>query len=371
MHVERSGTRCVSGRRPSGLLLATFLALLALLTLAAGGASAGSPTAGAPQRFPGPIYAASIACVDSQTCYVIGSEHRTRGPEDLFTLTDGAVAAEQTLGGAGFLSAIVCVPDGTCYAVGNESEVTMHPPPNPALLLTIANGLPGQAQPVDGAGEPRGIACAGTGACYVVGSGTDPGGSGVIVPILDGQVGQAEVVAGTWALWDIDCPTVDTCYAAGTAHSGGSAIVTVVDGQPGSVQPVGGILLQAIACPSVHTCYAAGPGQTVDGPSTSAFVTVQDGQPGPAQRIDGMDWVSAIACPSGSGCFAFGTATPPPGWPAGAPSAGAIVPITDGMAGSVISVDAGSLGGADCPSSETCYALTQDGVVPITVPGGR
>ena len=339
-------------------------------------------TVGAPLLFPGPVFLASIACVDGDTCYVIGRAHTYSGPGELFTLTDGTVTNQQTLTGADFMFDLACSPDGACDAIGRDSFGS-----GPALVLPISNGAPGAIQTVDGVATLTGIACSGSGACYAVGAGADPSASGVIVPIVDGGIGPVVSVSGAAYLTDVDCPTADTCYAIGSGGGDSATVVVpVVDGQPGATQDVQGGGFSAIACPSADTCYAVGyaggPASTNHGQGNGGFVAIVDGQPGPVQTVDGAGPLTRIACPTSSRCLAFGMVHAPPiGSTGNLPISlsGAVVPIMDGVAGSMIS-GIGMYGegpgrpsdyvtSADCPNSQTCYALTRDGIIPITVGG--
>jgi len=369
-------------------LLGSALAAAVLFAASGGEANAGGPGISAPQAFSGSVGLTSIACVDAGTCYVIGNGTGS-SQGTLFTLTDGAVTNQQPLGqiGTNGWKDIACWSGGTCYAIGVDSSV----PPR-SLVLPIVNGTPGTGQTLEsgvylGGGVAGGIACGPSGACYAVGGGDGGSGgpAGVIVPLLNGRVGKATSVPGTSYLFDIDCPTADTCYAVGNCSGGVAAcnggaegIVSIVDGQPGAIQvaqsdPTTSPNLTAIACPNADDCYATGSlvvstSARPRGIGEGAVVASVDGQPGAFQTVAGTNWLYAMACPTSRTCFALGTGSDTS---ASGGSLGIVVPITDGVAGAAMSVDVGAPAGTapfvsgDCPSAETCYGLSSDGIVPI------
>ena len=383
MKIALRAVSLVGRRRSARPLLSALSALLSVLCLVTGTANAGTASPGAPLALPSPAYLTSIACVDADTCYVIGRASTDAGPGVLITLTDGTVSQEQTISadGASFMQALACVPDGACYAIGSTSLGS-----GVALLLTINDGVPGAIQTVDGVGFWESLACNESGTCYAVGGSSGPGGHGVVVPIAGGQAGKAEPVPGTLIMWDLDCPTADACYGIGSADLGAATLlVPLVDGQPGAILTMQGGGFRAIACPAPASCYAVGyaggPASTNESQGTGGFIAISGGQPGPLQTVDAVGPFISIACPTSSTCFAFANMHGPPRGAAAGPLPGAVVPISNGLAGSLITVSAGAgnqagaapadaLGSADCPNSSMCYVLTTHAIVPVAAGGG-
>jgi len=367
MHAEKLGLR-LSRRRTARLLLPATVLLLALAPGRMTAGTGGVVNIGTPQVFPAGVGVSSIACADPHTCYVVGNAAAgTQGAFAamftgvLFSLTDGTLGQQRALSAPGPVS-VACSSSGACYASDK-------PGPNPAGLLPIVNGVPGQLQSAN-VDQLNGLACSGGGACYAVGERNGAGaGTGVVVPIVNGQEAPAASAPGTQWLTDIDCPTADVCYAVGAATDGSTAVLLrIVDGQPGPAQRIntgaGPFSLDAIACPDSDTCVAAG-----SEAASGAFVMIADGRPGPAQGVDGTTSFSALACPSSSTCLAFGGAN------TGGTSAGVdpvLVPIVSGTPGSVLTIagaGAGPLLSGDCATAALCYAITASAVVPITIGG--
>jgi hypothetical protein len=382
MRIGQSAMKWVGRRRRTRPVLAAAPALLALFVLVAGGTPARAATVGTP--IPIPAYLHAVACTVSHTCYAIGRSSSQGRTVLLFTLTDGSVTNEQPLDVTTPLRSLACSAGDFCYAVGGAQASA-----GPAdLVLPLERGVAGRVQAVAGADILMGIACYGAETCYAVGLKQYPSGStGVVVPIVSGQVGQAVPAPGTESLFDIDCPTADACYALGLSGTGvaDEVIVPIVDAQPGAPQATdGAAVLGTIACPTADTCYAGGGfGATANAWSdtaSAALVAIVDGQPGPAQPVTGAGWLQAIACPSPRTCYGVGNTAgnqpslPPPGMPQ-VPSA--VVPIVDGVAGTVIVVEptqftvGNVLLSADCPNSTTCYAISRNTVLPIMVDAGE
>jgi hypothetical protein len=100
------------------------------------------------------------------------------------------------------------------------------------------------------------IACPNTIICDAVGSN---GRKGVVVPIVNGVVGNVVTVPGTRSFVGIACPSATICEAVGSTGSAGVVVpVTLADDgtpTPGTAVSVSGATaLQIVACPSATTC---------------------------------------------------------------------------------------------------------------------
>jgi hypothetical protein len=153
-------------------------------------------------------------------------------------------------------------------------------------------------------------------------------------------------VAGTSGLLDIACPSASNCVATGDIRVNGTVqavVVPITNGTPGPPQQVPGVLfLTGIACPSATLCYAVGDGVVV--PITNGTV----GTP-----ISTSAALQDVACASPTSCVAVGVG------PAG-------VPITNGVVGTPVAyplvsgTTGGNLVSVACPTSSGCSAYGTD-----------
>ena len=270
----------------------------------------------------------------------------------------------QPVPGAQHLTGVVCLSATTCEVVGTNSSADQ------GVVVPIVNGAPGNAQVVPGTGFLRGAACASASACVAVGQNSSYV-SGVVVPIVNGTAGSVQQVPGTANLTNVACTGTTTCEAVGVSSGvpGQGLVVPIANGTAGSAQVVPGAFnLLGIACPSATTCEAVGtsPGT----PSHGVVVPIVNGTPGSPVAVSGTGALYGMACPTVTTCEAVGTS------PTG--TQGVVVPIVNGTPGSVQVVpSAVGLVGVACQSVTTCEAvgskssLTQGVLVPIIngVPG--
>jgi hypothetical protein len=195
-------------------------------------------------------------------------------------------------------------------------------------------------QQVDGVQGLSAIACSGSKTCLAVGhveTGTEPDAEGVVVPIVNGKPGSAELVQGTVNLSAITCPSASTCIAVGdedVSYMGSSPIfsvgevVTITNGSLGVPQESSPpdpwlaspneLFLYGVACTKVSSCVAVGNTDAYNG----VVVPIKNGEPGQEKVIGGESTlVDAVTC--SKNCYAVGT------WSSEGNGGGAVVPIVD------------------------------------------
>jgi pimeloyl-ACP methyl ester carboxylesterase len=303
-------------------------------------------------------------------------------------LADVSSGSPEPAAGTGELLGVACPTANTCYAVGDSvtgENATM-------AVVTITDGVPGTPQAVPPGnfgitnGSLEGVACASATTCYAVGAGdvgTEQRGIGMVVPITDGVPGNPDVV-GQYGeiLLNAACPTSSTCYAVGgddvgSPNNDDPEVVTITDGNVGAQYVSGMENIIGIECSTAITCLGEGESSVPSSPydSVGSVVPITDGVAGTVQEPADADFLDAGACPTASTCEVVGEDSNN--------GSSAVWTFTDGVAGNPQGV-AQSNGGNDyfsvgCTSSSACAAVGyQDtgansylGVVPITngVPG--
>ena len=202
-----------------------------------------------------------------------------------------------------WLEGVTCRPDGTCLGVGEQGSAG-------AVVVLTPDGI-GPARRARGTRRPNGITCLPGGNCIAVGQSSR--GTAVVVHVSgDGTPLAAYPVDGATELYDVDCPSPQTCVATGRR----TVPVPLEQSESGTaLVPV--------------------------------FVVVTNGVPGPAQRyLRSFRSLTALDCPTATRCLAVG---------------GGALAVLTGSGGSwtaTASVPVGSFGADDisCPTSSTCYA---------------
>lgn len=170
-------------------------------------------------------------------------------------------------------------------------------------------------------------------------------------------VGSPVTIAGVTALTGIACPSADVCYAVGSTGYTTLAkgvVVTLTDGSAGNPTVVAGTNeLDGIACATTELCYLVGivgSRSTTPGSSEGVLVPLTNGEAGAVQTVDGAAELAGVACTTPDTCYAVG------GTADALSSQGAVVPVTNGQAGPVQTIDGTfGLGPITCPTSDTCY----------------
>ena len=299
------------------------------------------------------------------------------GAEASATTNSGSTWTTQTVpSGTNYLNDIACPSTTTCYAVGASNSNSG------AILATTNSGSTWTTQTVpSGTYYLKAIACPSTTTCYAVGENSSGSGGAIILATTNsGSTWTTQTVpSGTEFLYGIACPSATTCYAVGaiviyygsSAFDYGYILATTNSGSTWSAQtvPSGTSYLTAIACPSTTTCYAVGENSSYDGGTILA--TTNSGSTWSAQTVpSGTRFLNGIACTSTSTCYAVGQNSSLDG--------GIIFTTTNsGSTWSSQTVPSGtrSLFGVACPSARTCYAVGENssssgGIILVTTNSG-
>ncbi len=164
------------------------------------------------------------------------------------------------------------------------------------------------------------------------------------MPITSGTPGTAQVVSGTYWLFDVACPSATTCEAVGGNASGLGVVVPINNGTPGTPQVVPGVLpgtgLYGVACSSATTCEAVG----FNAADQGVVVPITNGTPGTVQVVPGAAFLDGVVCPSPTTCEAS--------------SQGLLMPITNGIPG--IPQVVSGIEALACASATTCEAVGEN-----------
>jgi hypothetical protein len=177
--------------------------------------------------------------------------------------------------------------------------------------------------PVGGVQGLNAIACSGSNSCFAVGyvdTSTQPYSEGVVVPIVDGSPGSAELVPGTVTLKAITCPSASTCIAVGdqdVSFMGSNPIfsvgevVTITNGTPGDAEEAAPgpdpwlespneLFLYGVSCTKITSCVAVGNDDAYNG----VVVPIKNGSPGQEKVIGGSEetLVNGVTC--SKNCYA-------------------------------------------------------------------
>ena len=148
-------------------------------------------------------------------------------------------------------------------------------------MVPITNGVAGTAIVVPASMTISGLACPSASTCQAVGSyyygvtspTLGPGPRGVVLPIVNGVPGVAQLTPGIKNLAGVACSSATSCRAVGdqdrTVSSPTALMAPITDGTPDAVEAVAGttlpgasapnsVELLAVACPSAATCEAVG-----------------------------------------------------------------------------------------------------------------
>jgi hypothetical protein len=305
----------------------------------------------------------SIDCPDAQTCYAVVAQSAARNsPGSLLTISGGSMAQMQPIPDSDNVGALGCVDTTTCFVVGSGE------------ILPVMSGQPGASIPAANV-DFNAISCLSDGQCYAVGDESDAGApSSIAVPIDAGAISTVQAVAGMSSLTGIFCVSDAVCFATGTlANSDSNAcsspicggVVTINRGVAEAPYRVPGpeVNLDDLACVSTTVCYAVG--SAMDPFSLrneGAIVTIVDGKPSSPQLVPETIALNHIVCPN-TNCAAVGTST-----------SGNV--LATGPAGAVteVSLLPGSIprfaGDLDCLSASSCVAGVGNQIIPFTMTGG-
>lgn len=241
----------------------------------------------------------SVACATSTQCEAVNTS-------ELVTIVNGVPNPPQLLGFP--VTAVACGSATTCEAVGSTTSYNNTvDPPSHVGVVPITNGVAGRPLVVPTYFTISGLACSSASLCQAVGSyyyGVDsmtyvPGERGVVLPIVNGVPGEAQLTPGIKELVGIACPSATDCRAVGYQSRGGSQTealtAPITNGAPDAVEPVtitlpatppdtnppNSFKLLSISCPSVATCEAVGYANDTYWPPIGVTVAISPGPPTP------------------------------------------------------------------------------------------
>lgn len=177
--------------------------------------------------------------------------------------------------------------------------------------------------PVSGVQGLNAIACSGRNSCFAVGYvdiSAEPYAEGVVVPVVDGNPGSAELVPGTVTLTAIACPSASTCIAVGdedVSWMGSNPIfsvgevVTIANGTPDAAEEAAPgpdpwlgspneLFLYGVGCTEVSSCVAVGNDDAYSG----VVVPIKNGSPGQEKVIGGSEETLTDGVTCSKNCYA-------------------------------------------------------------------
>jgi hypothetical protein len=363
------------------------------------------------------------SCSPSGTCVSVGDYKDDSGYFQGLILTTnagvpaagGAVESSVTIDNVeSGLGSIGCWSGTSCVAVGDYIDTSNH---QQALLVPVANGVPGTAQEIQPPGAPspnpvdtadpvaslRGIGCHASGVCVAVGIYHDTSGGydAFEVTINNGIPGAAVEIPAPFnsaaqqfgLLSSISCQSNGTCVAVGEyAHDSGhteAMVVPFTNGVAGAAYAAGSVpansdpaqnrWLDEVACPASGTCSAmggyveasTGKDRTMVMPITAGVAGQGTEQLPPADSTDSeITEDQGMSCQPSGDCVAVGDYEI-----SGSSTAAVAIPIKNGvptgadeiqLPADAPSTPAARLDGVACPAAGTCMAggryMDRDGV---------
>ena len=250
------------------------------------------------------------------------------------------------------IQSIACPTLSNCVGVGWAA--------GGGFVVPVITGTRGSVMSIPGSNTLSSIACPTPTRCIAVGSGSGNDG-GVLVTL-------SRATSRTWAFGPVQqiatvlngvaCPSVSRCVAVGD----GAVVIASGDGVSLRRLPHH-VTLDAVACPTPTHCEAVGAINPDAGNGPAIWLTINDGVIGPVNRVQGSNALDAIACPSAATCIAVGQGSQSitlSGTIAGGSftywgTVGAVVPITNGVAGRAQMMTAITNGGSiSCPTQDVC-----------------
>ena len=306
-----------------------------------------------------------VSCPTARDCIAVGSTGASvPGSDVAYTTADGGTVWSPATAPPGALD----MPSVQCASVSDCTAIV-----STGSLLEVAHSADfGQSWQTEG-DLPGGffaesdLSCNGTGACLVAGYVPTTAGHGQGAVALSTDGGQtwalATVPAGVGVLQSVACTTATTCLATGTT---GTTVSDVVPAQ-------GQLLYTADGGHTWTTTEAVVPARRptgTTGSSTSTTTTVSTtsttaASPAPARPLP-VDDAFAIACPSSRVCALVGTKWS--GQPAVA--AGAVAQSRDGgttFAAASAAYIPLALSALACPTASGCIAVGGDTVARVTL----
>ena len=367
------GTKRIGSGRgvAKGVRLALVAAMMGALGAIASASPAAALTVSPPQIVEPPSFVFEVACATPTTCYALVSVKGSTEGGGILPIINGVAGTPQTPFGQGYgFSQIVCPSASTCIAYGSYQEPGSRDNPIIPQMVVITNGVIGEPQPTPGGFGYFGMACSSpttcvgltvvqvdgtfrqaivviadgvpgspqivpeeveslsevactTTACYAVGQTPpspenpdifgNPQPFGVVVPIVNGMLGEPEVAPGTTDLRELACAGASNCYAVAVSSDFfvfSPLVVPIVDGTPGTPQVVDlNGALPGIACLDATTCEAVG-FQNTDTGSVGVIVPIVSGIPAAVNPVPGTNGLDHVACVAPN-CVATGSVNLP------------------------------------------------------------
>jgi hypothetical protein len=302
-----------------------------------------------------------ISCPTVHECMAVGSTGASLPGSDVaYTTSDGGKvwSPAAALGGALDITSVQCASVSDCTAIVSTGSLL-------ASAHTADFGQTWQSEgflPAGffGAGD---LSCDGAGTCLVAGytSTTQGHGQGAVALSADG--GQtwslATVPAGVGVLQSAACATATLCLAAGTT---GTTVSDVVPAQGELLYSADGGHTWTTTEPGATTAPTATAGST----TSSASTTSTTSKAAPSAKPLPVDDVFGVACPSARVCALVGTKWS--GQPAVA--TGAVAESRNGgttFAAASAAYIPLALSAVSCPTASGCVAVGGDTVAQLTL----
>jgi hypothetical protein len=271
---------------------------------------------------PASFDAMALSCSGINTCLITGSDNSVGA---VLSVTNGNVGSLKTLAGTVGIQGLSCPAAARCLAVGSTPGAPPGlgdaGPIETAVVLPITNGVPGTVRTVAGTMDFDAISCSDATDCTAVGanqaipSGCEqdclPEINAVVAEIVNGIPGTVRAAGGDeTGLSGVACPLNSTdCVAVGSVVSGGFSTAIVVPTDDGVARSetliAGSFELEGVACPTSSGCIAVGGGAK----SLQSGVLIPlstAGKPGKT-RTEPNAHLLGIDCASLTVCTAVGT----------------------------------------------------------------
>jgi photosystem II stability/assembly factor-like uncharacterized protein len=327
-----------------------------MLATADGGTTWNSQTpAGVTESF------VSVSCATTTSCATVAMSGAIYGT------ADGATWTAQTSGTTSQLNSVSCPSASVCLAVGPAGLVIGTTDGGASAWKKLAPS--GPTNDVD----VTGMSCVSSSSCFALAT------PDVFATTNGGAFWSSVLNEPTVVFTGISCPGGGTCFVIGKSANGTTAVVQLFGTTDGGATWPTQITLNAaetiagISCPTTTACYAV---------STQGNVwTTSDGwKTSHKYGVTGTG-LTAISCPSTTTCFATdNTQQLPGGSPFFTPaSPGNVFSTTNGGVNWNLSFSLGHDTQAGiyspfftitCPTTTTCYAAGQQGLLATTTDGG-
>jgi phosphatidylinositol-3-phosphatase len=240
---------------------------------------------------PGTTDLLSVSCTAAGTCWAVGLGRANGDEAAVVKIVDGRPAKVTQDPAFYGLYGIDCPAGGQCEAVGYDTSDIAD------AVTTITGGQPGPPAEVPGGGEwLNAVSCPTATECYATGL-VDYTAS--IVPIASGVPQKPITVPNAWYLNAIDCTGVGNCTVAGESGNAGEGFVdTLVDGAIGQGDLVPGTEnLYGVGCAIDGNCLISGASQVGAGAYSHGVVLADTaGTLGAPRAVPGTNGLGQAVC---------------------------------------------------------------------------